>query len=146
MSPTKINRLLNEALEKYGNIDIIQLIDYYWEDTYEGANNWKVRKKLTLQDIIDVNPDSTFQIDINTWEPYVTIRDILKYLESEEKAINYLPIKVSVFYEDSKQRAEELRKAHPKEEADKKAFLEHAFSLFNPYSESYRAIKKIYDI
>ena len=88
MSPTKINRLLNEALVKYGNIDIIQLIDYYWQDTYEGANNWKVRKKLTLQDIIDANPNSTFQIDIDTWQPYVTIRDILKYLESEEKAIN----------------------------------------------------------
>ena len=146
MSPTKINRLLNEALQKYGNIDIIQFIDYYYQETYEGCNNWKVREKLTLQDIINANPDSTFQLDINTWQPYITIRDILKYLESEEKAVNYLPIKISVFYEDSKQRAEDLRKAHPKEEADKKAFLEHAFALFNPYSDSYRAIKKIYDI
>ena len=37
MSPTKIIRLLKEALEKYGNIDIMEFIDYYYRDTYEGA-------------------------------------------------------------------------------------------------------------
>ena len=141
MSPTKINRLLNDALEKYGNINIIEFIDYYYRETYEGAYNWKVREKVTLQNIININPNSTYQ-----FTPKVTIRDILKYLESEEKAINNFPIKISVDYQDSKEAWEEMKRQHPKEEADKKAFLEHAFSIVNPYSEPYRFIKKIYDI
>ena len=140
MSPTKINRLLNDALEKYGNINIMEFIDYYYRETYEGACDWKVREKVTLQDIIDSNPTSTYCIGT------FGIRDILKYLSNEESAIKYFPYKIHVEYSDSKERWEEMKKQHPKEEADKKAFLEHAFSLFNPYSESYRAIKKIYDI
>ena len=141
MSPTKINRLLNDALEKYRNINIIEFIDYYYRETYEGACNWKVREKVTLQNIINLNPDSTYQ-----FTPKVTIRDILKYLEFEEKTLNNFPIKISVEYSDSKEAWEEMKRQHPKEEADKKAFLGHAFSIFNPYSEPYRFVKKIYDI
>ena len=140
MSPTKINRLLLEAFEKYGNINIIELIDYWYKETYEGAIDWKVREKITLQNIIDSNPDNTYHIGT------FGIRDILKYLESEERTIKYFPHKISVEYQDSKDRYNQMNKEHPKEEADKKAFFNHAISLFNPYSESYRFVKKIYDI
>lgn len=139
MSPTKINRLLNEALEKYGNINIVELIDYYWRETYEGSCNWKVREKITLQNIIDSKPDSTYHIG-----NLFGIRDILKYLESEEKTINYLPYKISIEYEDSKQRWEDMKKVHPKEEADKKAMFNYGLGiLYN--REAMEFVNKIYN-
>ena len=140
MSPTKVIRLLKEALEKYGNIDIMEFIDYYYRKTYEGAHDWKVREKVTLQNIIDSNPDSTYHVG------NFSIRDIIKYLAMEESAIKYFPYKIHVEYTDSKEAWEEMKRQHPKEEADKKAFLRHAVSLFNPDSESYHFVKKIYEI
>lgn len=140
MSPTKVIRLLKEALEKYGNIDIMEFIDYYYRETYEGACDWKVREKVTLQNIIDSKPDSTYHVG------NFSIRDIIKYLATEESAMKYFPHKIHVEYADSKEAWEEMKRQHPKEEADKRAFLGHALSIFNPYSEPYRFVKKIYDI
>ena len=124
MSPSKINRLLNEALEKYGNIVVMEFIDYYYRETYEGACDWKVREKVTLQNIIDSKCDSTYYVG------NYTIRDILKYLESEEKAIKYLPIKIHVEYPDSKQAWEDMKAAHPKEEENKRAVLGAAMNMY----------------
>lgn len=136
MSPSKINRLLIEALEKYGNIDIIEFIDYYYRETYEGACDWKVREKVTLQNIINLNPDSTYQ-----FTPKVTIRDILKYLETEEKAIKYLPIKIHVEYADSKEAWEEMKRQHPKEEAKKKATLGAMMNMYlHPWYDFYHKL------
>lgn len=124
MSPSKINRLLIEALEKYGNINIMEFIDYYYRETYEGACDWKVREKITLQNIIDSNPNSTYSVG------KYTIRDILKYLETEEKAIKYLPIKIHVEYADSKEAWEEMKRQHPKEEENKRAVLGAAMNMY----------------
>ena len=125
MSPSKINRLLNEALEKYGNINIFEFIDYYYRETYEGCCDWKVREKITLQEIIDLKPDSTYIIG-----KACSIRDILKYLESEEKAIKYLPIKIHVVYEDSKERWEDMKKEHAVEEKQKEDALIQMSGMF----------------
>ena len=135
MTSSKIKKLLTEALEKYGNIDVLQLIDYYYQETYEGSNNWKVREKLSIQDLIDNNVDSTYSIDD------ISIRDILKYLETEDKAIKYLPIKVSVFYEDSRLAAEKMRAEHPEEERQKQETLARMGSIFMRNNE---LIRKFY--
>ena len=116
MSPTKIIRLLKEALKKYGNIDIMEFIDYYYRETYEGAYDWKIRKKVTLQNIIDSNPDSTYHVG------NFNIRDIIKYLATEESAIKYFPYKIHVEYTDSKEAWEEMKRHIRKKKLIKKHF------------------------
>jgi len=105
MTQTKLNKKLQEFLEKYGNIVIIKLIDYYYQENYNGSIGWKVREEMTVQDVIDIIPKPTEKIGITD----ITGREIVEFLNKWKG----VPWEAHITYADSyelyKKRAEEHR-------------------------------------
>lgn len=109
LGPAKIKRLLTEALEKHGDIELIHYVDFYYQEKPGDPLNKVVREKLTLKNLIDLNPTSAaLQV-----QGITDIRDIIKKLQSDGK--KSFPIRIPFNYPDSreryiKMRNEELRK------------------------------------
>ncbi|MBP5722082.1 MAG: hypothetical protein J6X18_00660 [Bacteroidales bacterium] len=128
MRLNKFKRKIQEALDKYGDIEVIQKIDYWWRDTYEGAINWKVRETIHLSDLL--NYESLEDFDVY---------GLVKMLEHPEKC---LPQRVPIEYADTKERYEQQSAEHPEEEKNK---LEHLQRCFQTYYRIADRIKYIYD-
>ena len=128
MRLNKFKRKIQEALDKYGNIEVIQKIDYWWRDTYEGAINWKVRETIHLSDLLNYE-------NIEDLDAY----GLVKMLEHPEKG---LPQRVCVEYADTKERYEQQNAEHPEEEKNK---LERLQRCFQTYYRLADRIKGFYD-
>lgn len=125
MTQSKFVRLLNEFLQKLGNVEVIRLIDKYYRETYEGSTNWKVRKVVKLSDIIEAGVTPATELFKYGFDG----RALLKYLEKYEK-----PIDISVKYEDSYARWKKQNEENADKEREKHIAFENATRLFNPYS------------
>lgn len=125
MTQSKFVRLLNEFLQKLGDVEVIRLIDKYYRETYEGSTNWKVRKVVKLSDIIKAGVTPVTELFKYGFDG----RALLKYLEKYEK-----PIDISVKYEDSYARWKKQNEENADKEREKHRAFEHATRLFNPYS------------
>jgi hypothetical protein len=124
MTQGKFIRLLNEFLTKLGDVDVVQYIDYYYRETYDGALNWKVRKVIKLSDLInlDITPVTDLGSNFNG-------RDLLKFLDKYEQ-----PFKVSVKYDDSYARWKQQNEDNADKEQAKLRFINEATKLLQPYS------------
>ena len=125
MTQSKFVRLLNEFLQKLGDVEVIRLIDKYYRETYEGSTNWKVRKVVKLSDIIEAGVTPVTELFKHGFDGRV----LLKYLEKYEK-----PIDISVKYEDSYARWKKQNEENADKEREKQRAFENATRLFNPYS------------
>lgn len=125
MRAGKFKRKVEEALDKYGDIVVINRIDFWYRENSEGAHNWKVRDTITLSKLLDWG-------DINIIDSIdgFDARYIVKCLENAETR---LPLHVSCTYPDSKERfdkqTEEWDKAHP----NARRSIEEASELFHTY-------------
>lgn len=119
MRLNKFKRKIQEFLEKYGDIPVVNKIDYWYRVTYEGAINWKVRETVMLSDYLNIE-------NLDGIEPY----EILKALEHPN---GKLPFKVSVEYADSKERYEQQNAEHPEEEKRKKETVQNMLHYYRTY-------------
>lgn len=119
MRLNKFKREIQKWLEKYGDIPVLNKIDYWYRETYEGAINWKVRETVMLSDYLNIE-------NLDGIEPY----EILKALEHSS---NKLPFKISVEYADSKERYEQQNAEHPEEEKKKKETLQNMLHYYRTY-------------
>lgn len=119
MRLNKLKRKIQEALDKYGDIEVIQKIDYWWRDTYEGAINWKVRETIHLSDLLNYE-------NLEDLDAY----GLVKMLEHPEKKF---PIRQPIEYADTKERYEQQNAEHPEEEKNKKEFLQRAYRLYTNF-------------
>ena len=119
MRLNKFKREIQKWLEKYGDIPVVNKIDYWYRETYEGAINWKVRETVMLSDYLDIE-------NFDGIEPY----EILKALEHPSSK---LPFEVSVEYADSKERYERQNAEHPEEEKKKKETLQNMLHYYRTY-------------
>lgn len=121
----KFKRKVQEALDKYGDIAVINRIDFWYRENYEGAHDWKVRETITLSKLLDWG-DINIVDTIDGFDSHY----IVKCLENPETR---LPLRVSCTYPDSKERfdkqTEEWDKAHPNERLS----LKEASALFHTY-------------
>jgi hypothetical protein len=119
MRLNKFKREIQKWLEKYGDIPVLNKIDYWYRETYEGAIDWKVRETVMLSDYLNIE-------NLDGIEPY----EILKALEHPS---GKLPFKVSVEYADSKERYEQQNAEHPEEEKRKKETLQNMLNYYRTY-------------
>lgn len=96
MTNSKIQRLIQEAIERYGDLPALQLIDYWYRENYGGAIGWKVREELKLSDLADKGLSAADRLSRN-----ITVRDFVGMLERADKN---LPVKVMIEYADTKER------------------------------------------
>ena len=121
-------RLLNEFLDKLGDVEVVKYIDYYYRETYEGSLGWKVRETLTLSDLINSNITPITDIGQN-WDG----RDLLKFLEKYEK-----PFEVNVKYSDSYERYKKQNEEHKEEEQQKRnALVAMGMPFYQNYMDYY---------
>lgn len=119
MRLNKFKREIQKWLEKYGDIPVVNKIDYWYRETYEGAIDWKVRETVMLSDYLNIE-------NLDGIEPY----ELLKTLEhSNDK----LPFKVSVEYADSMERYEQQNAEHPEEEKRKRESVENCLAFYRRY-------------
>ena len=111
MTQTKLNKKLQEFLERFGNIVIIKLIDYYYQENYEGSVGWKVREELTIQDVIDLNPNPVDYISLSG----LTGRDLVEFLAKWKGK----PYEAQVTYDDSYELYKKRKAEHRDEERKK---------------------------
>ena len=123
MTPTKIKKELTTALEKFGNLEVFQRIDYWYRETYEGDTNWKVREVITIQDLLD-NPDCA---------PDIWGYDFRNLVKDLRKGPGAFPIKVPTEYADSRERYNQQRAEHPKEEREKAESFQALLTMANDY-------------
>lgn len=116
MRLNKFKREIQKWLSKYGDIPVVQKIDYWYRETYEGAKNWKVRETVMLSDCLNFE-------SFDGIEPY----ELLKTLEHPN---GKLPFKVSVEYADSKERYEQQNAEHPEEEKMKKETVQNMLHYY----------------
>ena len=128
MKQNKFMRLLNEFLDKLGDVEVVKYIDYYYRETYEGSLGWKVRETLTLSDLINSNITPITDIGQN-WDG----RDLIKFLEKYEK-----PFEVNVKYSDSYERYKQQNEEHKDEEQKKRnALVAMGMPFYNNYKMYY---------
>lgn len=119
MRINKFKRKIQEALDKFGDIVVVEKIDYWWRENYEGAIGWKVRETMSLSDFLKLNT-------LDDIEPY----NFLKLLEHPNQN---LPLKVNITYADTKERYEQQNAEHPKEEKRKEEELTSYAQLYYPF-------------
>lgn len=139
MTKNKIKRIVEELTAKYGEVVLFEYVDYYYRESYEGANNWKVRERIMLGDLIDGDMDSVARIT------GYDIRSIIKKLGTEEKMKRNFPVKVSVRYQDSMEAWEKMKEEHPEEERKKREAFESASRLFLG-TDSMQLVHNYYEI
>lgn len=119
MRLNKFKREIQKWIDKYGDIPVLNKIDYWYRETYEGAINWKVRETVMLSDYLNIE-------NLDGIEPY----EILKALERPNRK---LPFKVSVEYADSKERYEQQNAEHPEEEKRRRESVENCLAFYRRY-------------
>lgn len=133
MTTTKLRKALEKAFEKYGNITLVEYVDYWYRETYEGENDWKVREVLTLEGLLNSSPDPSTVI--------LPDYDIRRLLQDLEKGAKDFPKKASITYKDSLERWEQMKRDHSAEERRKAEAFNALGGMFaNPWYELKRNI------
>ena len=131
MTNSKIQRLIHEAIERYGDLPALQLIDYWYRENYGGAIGWKVREELKLSDLADKGLSAADRLSRN-----ITVRDFVGMLERADKN---LPVKAMIEYADTKERW----KKQEEENSDLRREEErHIQATLGPYMHHYYNVER----
>jgi len=119
MTRTKIERRLKEFLADVGNVILVRLIDYFYQDETNQCLGWKVREEYTVEDILKMNLNSKDNISVSS----ITARDVVELLDKYKGK----PLEEKITYADT--YADYRKRREDKEEQKKKNYQKYLKEL-----------------